>query len=270
MIDRSLLAMVLTTATSLAIRSAHAADVDEGKVRCKSSYESAQVLKREESFEAARKQLRACRETCPAPLVRECVAWESELDVLMPTVRFALRDSAGAAVTDARVTIDGRTLAPIDVPVSLDPGAHTFRFEPRTGSSVETRVVIHAGERDHVVSAVLPPASVGASSAASSGASSSRWPSYVLGGIGGAALLGAGVLAIKGHVDRSDLRSGCAPHCDEADVDAIRTLWWVSAGMGAAGVLSFAAAIVLWPRASGEHLSVGFAPNGVALRWQTR
>jgi len=246
----------------------------DAKARCKASYESAQVLQREERLEAARAQLHICRETCPAPLVRQCTTWEAEVEALLPTVRVAARDATGAVVRDVRILIDGRVITNVDGPVAVDPGAHVFRFEPRGGPAVETREDVHAGERERVVTVVVeeaPSPARPAPAAPPPPPPRSTTPSWVLGGVGVAALAVAGGLAIKGHVDRSDLRGSCAPLCDEHQVDAIRSLWMTSAAVGAVGAFAVVTAVLLWPRASGRPSatpSVAVSTGSLTLRWR--
>ena len=250
------------------------------KARCKASYEAAQILQREEHLDAARAELRVCRETCPEPLVAQCVRWEQAVEALVPTVRLEARESTGASVPGARATIDGQQLVDVDGgPVRVDPGPHVFRFErvrPGASSSqaIEVRVAVHAGERDHVVTGVFPgavePGPTGGTATAKRGAPTA---SFVLGGVGAVSLVTAAVLAIKGDVDRAALRSSCAPACAQSDVDAIRTTWWVAVGAAAVGVVSTALAIYLWPgrRSSAVAPSlVALGPGSLSVVWTSR
>jgi hypothetical protein len=72
-------------------------------------------------------------------------------------------------------------------------------------------------------------------------------PSFVVGTIGAVALLAAGLLAIDGHVERANLRSNCAPNCDESDVDRIRTVWVTAAIVGVVGAVALGVSVLLWP-----------------------
>jgi hypothetical protein len=230
-----------------------AAEPDESKARCKASYETAQVLRREEHFEAARRELAICRDTCPAPLVRECRSWSEDIAALVPTVRLDIHDDAGRPVRDVRVTVDGRAVTErLDQPIAIDPGTHLFRFESSDRPAAETRAEVHAGEREHVVSIVLaaaPPAREArlVPSRLVSSPPPSRTRSYVAFGVGAVAAAVAGILAIKGDIDRASLESSCKPNCSTSDVDAIRTIWWGAVAAGSLSVVAVAVGLVLWP-----------------------
>ncbi|WP_394835107.1 hypothetical protein LVJ94_52275 [Pendulispora rubella] len=241
---------------------------DAAKARCAASYEAAQMLRREERLSAARAELLVCEETCPEKLAEDCAKWRGELAHLMPTARFFVRDAEGRPLGGVRVAVDGHAIdgAADEASVLVEPGRHVFRFERQGYFPAEVRSEFHVGERDHVVHVVLASiAPVQASAARTSfGAAprpaprASRTPSYVLGGIGLAALATAGGLALKGYADRASLRDSCAPTCEQSDIDSIRTLWWVAAGVAVAGATSIGVAIVLWPREPSVALTVPF------------
>ena len=271
--------VTLLLATLTSVR-ASAAKTPEDVARCRASYEASQVLRRDEHLDAARTQLLICESTCPDALVADCTKWLHEVEALTPTVRIDARDANGRRVPDVRLTVDGAPARPReDGAIAIEPGVRVFRVEAAGFEPVERRVEVHAGEREHPISVALvalvaaraktqPAPSV---TPARPSEPPSRAPSYVLGGIGGAALVAAGILAIVGHVDRSSLASSCAPTCDPSRVDAIRTLWWTAAGIGAAGTVAVGLAIALWPR--GQSASSAATPTltlgarSVALGW---
>jgi len=251
---------------------------DASKTRCAASYEAAQVLRREERLSAARAELLVCEETCPEKLAEDCAKWRDEIAHLMPTARFFVRDAEGRPLGTVRVSIDGHAVdgAADASSISVEPGPHLFRFERQGYFPAEVRADFHVGERDHVVHVALAPVapahSAPAPASPRSAGGSSRTPSYVLGGIGLAALATAGGLAIKGYADRESLRDSCAPYCEQSDIDSVRTLWWVAGGVAAAGVAAIGVAIVLWPRpsASNPAATLSLGPRSVALAFPFR
>lgn len=246
-----------------------AASADAARARCKASYEGAQVLVRAERYRAAKAQLLVCEESCPAPLVADCRAWSRDVETLTPTVVLAVRGLPGGAVSDVRVTEDGQALdAPFSGPLAVEPGAHVFVFERAGYATSAARVEIHAGERGRVVAVSLTPA---ATEEKPPLRRASPAASYVVGGFGIAALLAAGVLTIKGHLDRSSLRDTCAPTCDSAAVDAIRVEWWTAAGLAVGGAAALGAAVLLWPTSARQRAAalpvVSISPRAVAATW---
>jgi hypothetical protein len=241
---------------------ARADSVEATRARCLASYESAQVLRREEHLEAARAQLQICGATCPETLARDCARWLVDVDALRPTVRFVARDPSGQNVTDVMIKVDDRLLVDhAGASFGVEPGAHVFRFERRGFSPAEVRAEVHAGERDRAIGVLLSPLPP---EPAVTPPAHSTTASYVLGGIG--------VLAIKGEADRGSLRSSCAPSCDPARVDAIRTLWWTAAGVGAAGAVTLAIAVLLWPPRVHDSPrtapQLAISPRSVAIVWK--
>ncbi len=250
---------------------ASAGESDADRARCKASYERAQVLVRDEHFDAARSQLEICIETCPAELVTDCRKWSRDVESLTPTVRLAAHDALGNALTDVRVSLDGNRLeAPFGGAIRIDPGTRVFLFERAGFTPTTTSLDMHAGERDRTVAVVLtavepvvlaPPTPPRPSATAS----------YVVGGIGAAALITAGVLTIKGFADRGSLRSSCAPKCDPGAVDAISTEWWAAGGIAAGGAIAVGIAVLLWPRSehasSGAIPAVSISPRAFAATW---
>jgi hypothetical protein len=244
---------------------------DDDSARCGASYESAQVLRREEHLEAASTQLVICEKTCPEALAKDCAKWLREVEAVTPTLRLDARDPGGQRLSGVRVTVNGAPLHErADGSVPIEPGVHVLRFEKDGYGPADVRAEVHAGERNHAVAVVLavlplaPPAPPPPRPPATA--------SYVLGGIGVAALVGAGVLAVAGEADRSNLRSSCAPTCDPARVDSIRTLWWTAGGVGAAGVIALGLSVALWPRAprsaSAASPAVTIGPRSFALAWR--
>ena len=265
----ALLVSSVFVATILVAVPASADGAEGDRARCAASYESAQVLRRDEHLEAARTQLLICQSTCPQRLERDCTTWLRDVESLTPTVRLVARDPGGLEIADALVTVDGRLVDARGSAVAIEPGSHLFRFERRGAEAAEVRADLHAGERERVIAVVLSPFVVPPPRASATPAS--RTASYVAGGLGAAGLVSAAILAIKGDVDRSSLRGSCAPVCDPARVDGIRTLWWTAAGVGAAGAIALGLAVVLWPRAPASAMpALAIAPRAVALVWQLR
>jgi hypothetical protein len=257
---------------------AWAADPVATRARCTAAYEQAQELRHEERLQAARAQLVICGETCPGSFARDCATWLREIDALIPTVRVIVRGSDGREVTDARLSIDGQTVAlKAGESIAVEPGARAFRFTRPGSLDTELRVEVYAGERDHPVDVMLPnapPPSPPAASPdrappASTTPAPSRAGSFVAGGIGVGALATAGVLLLKGHIDRDSLESSCEPRCTEDEVDGIRTAWTASAVSAGIGAIALGVAILLWPKEAPRSVRAALGRN-LGYGWLVR
>jgi hypothetical protein len=191
--------------------------------RCDASYETAQRERLAGRLESSRAELDVCIATCPAALVADCKAWVRELEKSAGYFAPVLRPQGASFV----LRIDGKP-APVGG-LAVAPGEHTFTLEAEGYAPRSERFTVAAGEVQRPEILLQPTALAAAPVEA--------WPTgaIALGATGIASLLASGVLAIVGHVDRSELADTCAPSCDSADVAAIDTLWTASAIAGAAG-----------------------------------
>jgi hypothetical protein len=258
--------------TAVVVAFASPASAEPGsRVRCSDSYERAQVLRRSDDFAGARAALDVCTSTCPADLVADCEKWKAELGVLMPTVKLIARDEHGAMLDHFVVSEEGKSIVPnADGLVSVAPGRHLFRFERPGNSPADVVVDIQPGEREHPVSVTMmtearaapPPAPAPARSETKS----SAVPAIALLALGGAGLVVAGSLTLKGHLDRSDLKSNCFPACDPAKVDDVRTLFWTAGGVAALSVGALVGAFFLRPRTLSRRTTVSASTSGAGFR----
>ncbi|XXT24056.1 hypothetical protein WME94_21185 [Sorangium sp. So ce429] len=157
---RPALALFLAAALSLVAVEARA---QPSKRACAAAYERAQGLRRDGKLIAAREALIACSQpTCPAAAVADCGPWLAEVEKSLPSVVIAARDAGGRERLDVRVLVDGRLLAAAldGKALPVDPGPHTFRYEPAGGPAVEERVLIREGEKNRAITVILgaPPA----------------------------------------------------------------------------------------------------------------
>ncbi|WP_438002208.1 hypothetical protein WMF26_24065 [Sorangium sp. So ce185] len=156
--------LALAVAAALALTGARA-DAQPHKRACAAAYERAQGLRRDGKLLAAREALIACSQpTCPAAAVADCGPWLAEVEKSLPTVVIAAKDAHGRERLDVRVLVDGRPLAAAldGKALPVDPGPHTFRYEPASGPAVEERVLIREGEKNRAITVTLGASSAGA------------------------------------------------------------------------------------------------------------
>ncbi|WP_437986846.1 hypothetical protein [Sorangium sp. So ce117] len=266
-----LLAAFAAAATLLAGPRARAQGVGE---TCAASYEQAQQLLRDRALLRARAELRVCVSACPATLARDCQSWSEQVERDMPSVALSATSADGRAPGRVRVLLDGAPLVdalPKD-PIELDPGRHTLTFEDAAGTRVVTVVTLPPGDKALPI-AVRFPAPAPAPSRPAAGADAppvrQRWP-LVLVGVGAAGLGVGAFLGVKGHLDRSELRSRCAPGCPAEDVEAIDLTWKAGAISAGVGFLAAGLGAVLYfqldPVAPAAPIaSFSFSPGGPGL-----
>ncbi len=265
---------VTMAASLLSLDGASVARADDNDT-CLAAYEKAQRLRKDGKLGASRDELALCvQPKCHALIKRDCSRWMTELERVAPTVIVNARDAQGKDVLDVRVTVDGVLLLDrLDgKPHELDPGVHVFRYEGDKAVLSEERVVIREGEKNRIINVrlgatepALPPRPT---KPAETPAPPPPVSGYVLLGVAAAGATAFGVLAALGQRDLDDMRKGCAPRCDESDVNAARTkivVANVSLGVGlvAAGAGAY---VLLRPRRapSGWEASVRSAAGGAA------
>ncbi len=203
---------------------------------CLEAHEKSQVLRKEGKLLDTREQLLVCaRDVCPAIIRKECGPWLDQVNHAMPSISFAARRN-GRDLVDVKVFMDGELMASqLDGrAVDVDPGPHTFRFEAAGMDPVEMKAVVREGEKARELLAdfggkeVSPAAGPGSAAAGPPGADTGTarpipMLTYVLGGVGIAALAGSAVFELRGLSKRSDLdNQNCKPYCDKTEVDSAR------------------------------------------------
>lgn len=252
------------------------------KAVCAQSFEQAQRHRNESHYVAANQEVLKCANpACGEALFQECTKLYTELQGAIPSVVFGARDRNGNELTDVRVSVDGQPFAEqLDgKPVQLDPGSHTFLFSSSDYPPVERQAVIRAGERFRPVVVTLDKpeaAPVAAPQPASTGAQTTPPPpensgprtipitSYVLGGVGIAAV-GVGVwMRVQGKADYDELKDNCAPTCPNSDVDTVKREYLISNvafGVGAAALIGAVATYFALPRSSSAETAFTVAPT---------
>jgi hypothetical protein len=196
-------------------------------------------------------------------MVQVCTEDLRLLETRIPSLVFAVSDSGGADVVDARVTENGAVV--VDAldgrATELDPGPHRLHFEAPGKGAVEISLVVREGEKLRPVRVTLPVASpapanpgplrpppsshlTGAPSSAPS-TRSTPVPALVAGGVALAATIGFSYFGIRGLAERSDL-DACRGACDHAEVMRAKTDLLVADVLLATAVLGYVAFGVLF------------------------
>lgn len=222
------------------------------KAQCVKSYESAQEQRLGNDLLKARETFGECIRQCPSPFKDQCTTWRTEIEKFLSSSRLEFKDPKGARVTPSSVYVDARPVADVAQPLFLMPGEHSIHIEA-AGRSFEKTFVTKPEQHDVTARFVLedePPKPVALPPPRiAEEPPGSKVPSIVAWSIGGAAAIGSLAFLAYGHLERSDLDKSCSPRCEPARVDAIRTSWWISAGLGAAAVAGGVVGYLLWPKA---------------------
>lgn len=237
---------VLLALLSFAAFAAFAA-VSRADERCTPSFERAQELRAKGQLMAARDELLVCAAQCGDELRRYCVTWLTEVEgELASVVLVARRDGKDVPLGEVRVYVDGAERQPQRGRLVLEPGAHTIAFVHR-GDTVEHRVTLQAGGEPASVVATFsaPPTRPRPVEPTPERESETPIASWVLLGIGGAALIAAGILTLNGHLMRNDLKDTCSPACEPNSIVPIERQW-IAAGVlaGVGGVALISAGVI--------------------------
>lgn len=120
---------------------------------CIAHNEKSIQLRGDHKLQESRDELLRCAlPACPGEIREACEKRLGAVNAELPTVIVSAKDPSGADLIDVRVTIDGtRTTGKLDgAPITLDPGAHVFRFETPKAST-EARVLVREGEKDRPI-----------------------------------------------------------------------------------------------------------------------
>jgi hypothetical protein len=231
------------------------------KADCATASEEAQRLQKAGKLVDAQKQLLLCtRSVCPAVVRQDCEAWLPSLEAMIPSLVVAARDEDGHDLVDVKVPLD---VALVDTSsgraVSLDPGKHTLHVESPGKIPADQPVVVHEGERARPVTLTLlaknrpvkppPPPAPPPQVVVMAAPPPPPEPSplvWVLGTLATVSLASFVVFEVKASTDASHLKSTCAPHCPQSDVDSVSTQG-VVANVSLALTGAFAgAAVAVW------------------------
>jgi len=261
---------------------------DKKSLACIRAAEDGQAARDERRLLRARDLFTQCSSReCPSLVRHDCAGWLDEVAGAIPSIVLVARDASGRDRTDAHATIDGVAQQPALAgnAIELDPGLHLVRVEIEGSEPADQQIVLSTGEKNRVVnvaSALAPPAKSAAPSpsiafeaqpaqgtAVPIESTSGRGPfaTYLLGGVGVAALGVFGYFGIRGMSDADHLRQTCAPDCPQSDVDAVHTKLVVADVALGVGVVSLAAASVLVVRALAAHgrSTAGWPPSALGV-----
>jgi hypothetical protein len=136
-------------------------DTPKGPPACMAIYENAEHAEKAGHLREARGLLVGCaRAVCGHTLLTACSTRFTQLEsVEVPSIRPAVTDDSGAAVSDVQVRMDGELLAAhLDgQALRVDPGLHEFTFETEGGLSNSQKILVVEGQLDRALPIVVHP-----------------------------------------------------------------------------------------------------------------
>jgi hypothetical protein len=228
---------------------------DKTSLACIQASDEGQTARENGNLLLARELFAQCTESkCPALIRRDCTSWLEQAQLQIPSVVFGARDAEGRDLLDAKVIIDGQ---PLDEkvhggPVELNPGPHVIRWERAGDEPTEMHVVLRSQEKNrnvvatfsHSTSTGAPPASE-KTTEATPPKGGLPTATYVLGGVGIAALGAFAYFGLRARHDSDSLHDTCAPGCAHSDVTALKTkLILADVALGVGTVSLVVAAII--------------------------
>jgi hypothetical protein len=257
---------------------------------CIDANAKAQELRREGKLAASRAELNRCvNRQCPSMVRDDCTRRIDDLDRAQPTIVFSVKDASGSDISAVTVSVDGHKIADkLDgAPLAVDPGSHSFTFEPQGQAPISRQFVIHEGERGRLETIAIGtpngavPAARGtaaggaalAGTAALDGARTDQGPQsgqvqrtwgWSVGGVGVAGLAVGAVMGLFASSAWSDAKNECnSASClpqnhssAESDRNNAVTFSTLSdVGFAAGGALVVLGGILIWSAPHGNNAS---------------
>ena len=230
------------------------------KLDCPTASEEAQRLRDKNRYLEARELFHRCSQTsCPSIVRKDCTKWLTELDEATPSIVIAAQDGAGADIADVKVELDGKVIATrVDGrPIPIDPGEHVLRAEADGQTPITQKLIARVNEKNRIIRVAFPapPSSVtppepekppppppARPSESGRGVPAVSW---ILGGVGLVGLGGFAYFGLTGKSELADLRASCAPYCEQAQLDDVKSGMLVADISLGVGIVALGVAAVL-------------------------
>ncbi|MDB4991524.1 MAG: uncharacterized protein JWN04_6702 [Myxococcaceae bacterium] len=122
------------------------AEPSEQTLACVTSSTEGQTLRDEGRLLQARTRFAECAHArCPAIVVESCARWLADLEQRIPTVIIRVQGKP------SELSIDGRSIANEGEPIALEPGQHALQALEPTGRAVELVFALAERERDKLI-----------------------------------------------------------------------------------------------------------------------
>jgi hypothetical protein len=122
---------------------------------CRASLHSAQEMEKSGQLAEASQLFASCADkVCGASVWRGCVAGNSRVRAILPSIIPVAVDKNGDPRADVEVKMDGRVITSelTGRPIAVDPGPHDFSFSVGSGVFASAKITIVEGERNRSLS----------------------------------------------------------------------------------------------------------------------
>lgn len=269
---RVILATVVL-ASSLRVTSTFAAG--STKEMCIAAHVNGQDLRRAGNLSGAMSKFEFCAaDACPGVVREDCVRRLAEVQRARPTVMFIGKTAESERLPRLRIGVDGAAprIAAEEL-ITLEPGEHRFDLVAEGFAPMTKRLTLLEGMHIREEIVFSRESRAGSAAAETESSSSRRTISYVVGGVGLASLVVAGVLGGVANGSYREARDHCGPDpraCQPGteqmldDARDQRTTAFIFAATGAVLVVG---ALVVWLTApSAPSANSVSAANG-RVRW---
>ena len=191
---------------------------------CVAADDAAQDLRQTGKLRQAREKLNVCvSQSCPGPVREDCAQRLADIDGVMPSLVFEVKDGEGNDLSAVRVTMDGQPLAEkVDgSALQVDPGEHRFTFDDPDGlAHTEKKIVVREGDKNRHVRVVFGASAAPAGgpkarassppSAPQSDGGTQRTIGFVVGGLGIAGLVVGSIFGAMALGNQGTLKGECS------------------------------------------------------------
>lgn len=258
----------------LGVLSTYASSASADIAACIAAHEKGQLQERNGELLAAHASFAVCSESaCPAAIRSECRSLDDRVLIDTPSVNVTAQVVGQGEVPIAKLQVDGTEVPDVSAATFLDPGVHVVRVELADGRAKELPLRLKRAEKGRAVVAEFdagpdtpsPPEP----QVVVDTMPTTEFVGNILLGVSGFFAVNFGVAAAVGKFRQGDLESGCAPNCQQSEVDKMRAAYLhADVSLLATAVAAATGTILLLTTdapTAGASVAIVTSPSGLSL-----